>query len=53
MRPNTSLFGHVYDDISASLAILPGASFSHVFRASNSAAHFLAQLALHSNVQIS
>lgn len=50
---NTTDIGRIYEDISASLIELPGASFSHVMRTSNVEAHRLAKLALRTNIQTS
>ncbi|XP_062012636.1 uncharacterized protein LOC133729168 [Rosa rugosa] len=50
---DTSPWGRLIDDYVSFLGQLPGASFSHVFRETNSAANKLARLALFSQVNIS
>ncbi|XP_024178347.1 uncharacterized protein LOC112184316 [Rosa chinensis] len=50
---NLSILGRIIDDIVASLQVLLGASFSHVYRESNTAAYKLANLALHSRLDVS
>ncbi|KAK9950495.1 hypothetical protein M0R45_005982 [Rubus argutus] len=49
---NTFILGHIYDDISASLIDLQGASFFHVYRASSVLAHKLGKLALRINLNV-
>lgn len=41
---NNSSLGHIYEDIATILIKLPGSSFSHAFRQSNSVCHKLALL---------
>lgn len=50
--PNTSMFGRIYEYIATSLLEIPGASISHVYRASNVTAHKLARdsRSFHSNL---
>lgn len=48
-----SALGPIYEDIVEGLSTLPGSSFKHIYRQSNTVAHSLAKHALHAHVGFS